>query len=1146
IGELCISGDGIARGYLNREELTKEKFIANPFYKGERMYLTGDLVRWLPDGNIDFIGRKDTQVKIRGYRVELEEIENTILQYSEALQQVVVEQKKISQVSQEKVLVAYYISEKAIDNSMLRDFLEGKLPGYMIPSSYVALEALPLTPNGKIDRKALPIPSSSGRLSGVEYIAPTNETENKLVEIWEEVLGVEKIGIKDNFFELGGHSLKISKLLNLINKTFDVEVTFNDLFINFKIEDQATVILGADKSVHTLITKAPEREGYMLSSSQLRLWILSQFEGGNIAYNMPSVFILEGSLDRVSLETTFQSLIERHESLRTVFRENEKGEIQQIILPSEANKFRLQYEDLTKEKLSKTNIENLIQEELRYTFDLAEDSLLRAKLLKTEQDTYIFSIVMHHIISDGWSVEVMTNELFTLYDAFTKGKPNPLAPLRIQYKDYAFWQQEQLHSENVQEQKHYWLKQFEGEIPVLDLPSFASRPTVQTYAGKQHKKRYEKGILEEFNTLCQSRASTLFMGLLAAVKVLLYRYTNQKDIVVGSPIAGRTHTDLQHQIGFYVNTLALRTKFDGEDSFTTLLSKVKEVTMGAYEHQSYPFDELVENLPIKRDMSRNPLFDVMVTFQNTDNLNVNVQELGGLNIKEYTGEQDINSKFDLEFIFEETDEGLALYLTYNTDIYNDAFIDRLTTHLNILLQNIIVSPETPIHSLAYLSEAETHQLLEEFNATSVDYPQDKTIVDLFEAQVAKTPENIAVVFEEKTLTYSEVNAKSNQFAHYLRKNYAVQPNELIGVKLDRDEQLIVVILGILKSGAAYVPIDINYPEERIAYIEEDSKSKLIVDSKELERFTQLEEDYSKENIEKINTLNDLAYIIYTSGTTGNPKGVMIAHSNAVALIYWSKSTFDLSLFDITYGVTSHCFDLSIYEMFYTLSVGKKLRILTNALSIKEYIGSDSKILLNTVPSVVRGLIEEGIDLKNVSCINMAGEVIPVDMLAGLPLDQMVVRNLYGPSEDTTYSTHYLITDQKYTSIPIGQPISNTKIHILDEALQIVPIGITGNLYVSGAGLTKGYLNREDLTREKFIVHSFAEGERMYATGDLGRWLPDGNIEFLGREDHQVKVRGYRIELGEIEHAILEYSENLKQVVVEAKEIEQEKVLAAYY
>ncbi|WP_316634068.1 non-ribosomal peptide synthetase [uncultured Flavobacterium sp.] len=1137
-GKLYVSGAGVARGYLNKPELTAEKFMNNPFVEGKRMYDTGDLGCWLPDGNIEFLGRKDQQVKLRGYRIELGEIENAMLQYSEDLKQVVVEVKG---ENEEKVLVAYFVSATELDKSKLRSFLQNSLPDYMIPGFYIALEKLPLTPNGKIDRKALPNISGNDIIRK-EYIAPESKTEKILVAIWQEVLGVEKIGVTDNFFELGGHSLVVAQVINRTHKQLEKTVSFKTFFANPTIKDLSKQL---QKNEYTPLPVAEIMDSYPLTASQNRLWILSQMEGGSLAYNMPAAVNLKGAVDKNKLEESFKSLIDRHEILRTYFKTNNQGEVRQHIIPTENVKFAITEEDFCSVENQDEAVIDFLHEKNAEPFDLEQAPLVRASLIKLKEDEYVFFLSLHHIIGDGWSIELLIAEVVSTYNSLTQGKEIHLPKLRIQYKDYAVWLNGVIQQEEQQVSEQYWLDQFKGDLPVLELPSFKKRPLVQTYKGHNLTHHFSIEFLEKIKTFSKEQDVTLFMTLMAGINALLHRYTGQDDIIVGTPIAGREHPDLENQIGLYLNTLGIRTQFKEKNSFLDLVTLQKETLLSAYDHQNYPFDALIGKLNLKRDTSRSALFDVLVILQNQAQLNnLNTEELLNLEVSGYDFSRRM-SQFDLSFTFVETN-GLELSIEYNTDIYDDYLIERMFVHFENLLTELLAQPSKAIQEADYLASSEKQQLMLEFNNTDVAFSKEETLLDLFEKQVKKTPNQIAVVFEDIELTYRELNENANRLAHYLIENYTIEPDDLIGIKLERSEQILVVILGILKSGAAYVPIDVNYPKERIAYIEQDSNAKIVIDQKALEIFIKAQRKYSKENVEKINIPEDLAYIIYTSGTTGNPKGVMIEHRNAVELINWSAVEFDSAKFEIMYAVTSYCFDLSIYEFFYALSIGKKIRILRNALEIKEYVSKEDKILLNTVPSVVRQLLENKVDLKNVSLINMAGEIVPVDIVKKLQKQPIEVRNLYGPSEDTTYSTAYLIKNQEYRSILIGKPISNSQVYILDDYLNPVSIGVTGKLYVSGAGVARGYLNKPELTAEKFMNNPFIEGKRMYDTGDLGCWLPDGNIEFLGRKDQQVKLRGYRIELGEIENTILQYSEDLKQVVVEVKGENEEKVLVAYF
>nr|WP_295873271.1 non-ribosomal peptide synthase/polyketide synthase [uncultured Chitinophaga sp.] len=1137
-GEICIGGAGLAEGYLHQPEMTAAKFVTHPFLAGERIYKTGDIGRWLPDGNIEYLGRKDDQVKVRGYRIELGEIENRLASCP-GISAVAVVAK--TNAAGEKDLVAYVVGQPDLQVTTLKSHLAKTLPAYMVPAHYVLLEALPLNANGKVDRRQLPDPEGLGMESAVAYVAARNSTEEKLVAIWQEILGKEKISTKDNFFDLGGHSLKATRLVSLVHRAFDVKLRLKDLFTAATLEEQALLISGSGEDAFTAIALAETRDSYPLSAAQRRLWVLSQFEEGSMAYNMPGVCRFEGNFNRASLVYAFEQLVARHESLRTIFREDEDGSVAQVVLTAEALRFRIREQDLRHAPAGL--LEECIEETALTPFNLGTGPLLRASLYQVADASWVFVYAMHHIISDGWSMNVLRRELLQYYYAHSRGEALQREPLRIQYKDYASWQQSQLNGEGLQAHKAWWLSQFAGELPVLELPADQLRPAVKTYNGGVVHASIGAAATAGLRVLVQEEGGTLFMGLLAAVNALLYRYTSQPDIIIGSPVAGREHADLEDQIGFYINTLALRTHIDGDRSFRELLRQVKTTTLGAYEHQLYPFDELVDALELQRDMSRSALFDVMVVLQNNEQTAVAAPQEGDMAVKEFNREGRQLSKFDLLFDFSEQADSIRLSLTYNSDIYAHATISRLSGHLQQLLAAIAAEPAQALKELDYLSAAEKHQLLTVFNDTASGKPASQTLSQLFEAQVRRTPQQVAVEAAGGSFTYAALHGESNRFGHYLRDKYNIRRGELIGVKLDRSEWLIAVLLGILKSGGAYVPIDPAYPQERIDYLLADSNCRVVVDGPELAAFLRESAHYRTTDLSPVTDASDLAYVIYTSGSTGHPKGVMIEHRNAHAFINWCEEEFAASCFDIVLAVTSICFDLSVFEIFYTLSTGKKIRLLDSALSITANLHQGEKVLLNTVPSVVNTLLNEGADLGAVTVLNMAGEPIPAKVVAGLDTERMEVRNLYGPSEDTTYSTIYRIKNGG--PILIGKPIADTQVYIVNDHGRLQPCGVAGEICISGSGLSRGYLNKPELTSGKFIPHPFIAGARLYKTGDLGRWLPDGNIDYLGRKDDQVKIRGHRIELGEIESALLKHAAIEAAVVIAKVNTDGEKELVAY-
>ncbi|WP_428229088.1 amino acid adenylation domain-containing protein [Flavobacterium sp.] len=963
--------------------------------------------------------------------------------------------------------------------------------------------------------------------------------------------------------------------IDLVDEKLDIQapkgVMTEDLLNAIKFHKKDLIdflaVYKTKKKEHIFIPQVLAQSSYVLSSSQRRMWLMSQFEAGNTAYNMPSVFELKGDIVISSLAKAFFALIARHESLRTVFEEGEAGDVRQIILNLENCKFQLQYEDLSNDEKHVEKTKAIIQKEIEYSFNLSADSLLRASLVKTSQDTYVFICVMHHIISDGQSAQVMTNELFTLYDQDLKENHNSLPDLQLQYKDYAAWQQDQLKNDKINSHKLYWLQQFETEVPVLDLPTYKTRSAIKTYHGKTVKKIYNAALLKDFSDLCQSQGSTLFMGLLATVKILLYRYTNQTDIVVGSPIAGREHADLQSQIGLYVNTLALRTQFEEQVSFKELLNTVKKITLDAYEHQIYPFDELIEQLSLKRDRSRNPLFDVMVTLQDVDNLGANIERFGAINIKEYETEETI-SKFDLGFTFRTLDKGLGLTITYNTDLYSEEFAQRILNHLEVILGNVIAQPNVSINKLNYLTDTEKYQLLTNFNTTKIDYPKDKTIVDLFEAQADKMPENTAIVFGDIKLTYSALNARANQLAHYL-KEQGVQAGSNVILCFDSHlEQAIVGLLGILKLGAAYVPVDPDYPQERINYVIENSEAKFIVtnsidiplfQSPTLEVVLLDKQDLgcnpdNIKNIQKHSSNQDNAYVIYTSGTTGVPKGVLVTHQNVMDYLHGLSAKIkieDNRSFALMSTIST---DLGNTVLFSSLIFGGQIHLFSkNALRdiyyIQDYFAINEIDCIKIVPSYWKSLEITGKLVSPGKMIIFGGEELSVEIVNQINLDNknLKIINHYGPTETTIGKLlHEVTPNYNYNRIPLGKAFSNTQLYVADQNLSLCAIGVIGELLIGGDGVSKGYLNNPELSEEKFIDNVFHNKERkLYKTGDLVVMHPDGNIEFKGRIDNQVKILGHRIELSEIEKALNKFVDIKSNVVTVFQTEKGNKRIAAY-
>lgn len=1139
VGKLYLSGTGLTRGYLNRPDLTSEKFISNPFEKGTKMYDTGDLAKWDTNGTMEFFGRKDDQIKLRGYRIELGEIENKILQFSIGVQNVVV---IVKEIQKEQVLVAYYVESSIINKSDLRSFLSEQLPSYMIPNHFVRLSSIPLTPNGKVNKKALPGIISSDVVRN-NYVAPNNKTEEKLVSIWEEVIGIEGIGITDHFFELGGHSLMISQMFNMVHREMNKSIPFKKFYSNPTIKDVSTLL---QNDAFVTIKKVPILESYTTTPSQHRLWLLSQIEESNQAYLISGALSLKGNIVIENFTKAFNYVIDRHEILRTYFKNNEEGVLQQLIIPESDFNYGLSVEDFSVLETPYIAVEKYIEECQATSFDLSKGPLFKAALLKVGDDGFIFFLSMHHIISDGWSLEVLTSEVMESYKQLQTGEAFSLPHLPIQFKDYAVWLKEASKKREQKQAKEYWLDNFQGELPVLELPTYRNRPLIKTYSGQTLSYRYSSDVLLKLQDFSKSNQVTLFMTLMTAVKSLLSRYSNQKDIIIGTAIAGREHSELESQIGLYLNTLAIRTQWEEQDSFLDVLNKEKQQLLDAYTYQEYPFDQLVSQLNLKRDASRSPLFDIMVVLQNQNQLSSfrNRNELTDVAIDEYKINRK-TSQFDLSLTFIEKENGLLLEVSYNTDIYSESFITSFFSHLEMIFAQILEFPGIEIGAIDLLTKEEKQTVLENSNNTKVDFDLNQTIIDTLKNQVSKTPNGIAIVFEDKRISYRTLEERSNQLAHYLLQNCKVLPEDLIAVKLERSEWLIISLLAILQSGGAYVPIDNEYPETRIQYIIEDTGTKIVIDERFLNKFFS-EDELPTHSPELKLSPTQLAYVIYTSGSTGKPKGVMIEHKSLLNLCLWHKEAYDVKESSRGTLFSGVAFDASVWEIYPYLLSGATLypindnEIRLNTNKLVSFL-KEKKITHAYLPSkICQSFIEQNItDLNTV--ILTGGEELRYPKKTTLQ-----VFNNYGPTENTVVTTYYNCKNVFKENVPIGKPIDNTEVYILSENLKIQPIGIQGELCVSGVGLSRGYLGQPELTQEKFITHPFKEGERLYKTGDIARWLPDGNLEFIGRKDQQIKIRGNRIELGEIEYALLEYSEGINQAVVVLDKINLENVLVVYY
>jgi len=1164
-GELYIGGAGLARGYLNRPELTAERFVEIDILgRTERVYRTGDLCCWRSDGNLEFLGRLDDQVKLRGFRIELGEIEAVLIDHPDVAQCVVVLREDHPG---DQRLVAYCVPKAhgVLNTNALREHVGERLPNYMVPSAFVLLDKFPLTSSGKISRRDLPEPDGSRQELGADYVAPRSLIEENLVLIWNEVLGIERVGIHDNFFELGGHSLVAIRVNARISSELQVDFSVRNLFeaptiagLANKIEELRRVGAGMSSLPLVRVTRDPGC-GWPLSFSQQRLWFLEQLEGELTAYNMSFGWRIRGELDAEALRGALETLVNRHEVLRTTFAMPDDEPVQVV---GEAVIFDLPVVDLTPldSEAQALEISRFERQEAGRAFDLKNDLMLRAFLLRLSENEHVLLIVMHHIASDGWSLGVLRRELGKLYRAYCRGEEAGLSPLAVQYADFAIWQREGLASGGrIEELLTYWRGQLSG-LEALELPTDRSRPLVPSYRGATHEFEIPGDLVDRLKVLGNREGATLQMTLLAAFQVLLSRYSGQDDIAVGTPIAGRNRIELEGQIGFFVNTLVLRTDLSGEPTFRELLGLVREVSLGAYDHQDLPFEKLVEELQPERNLGRSPLFQVTFQLINFPDDEFQLKDLEVLPLPS-TSER---VRFDLEMHLQQRSEMLSGVIVYSTDLFEASRIERMVGHFLTLLEGLAAHPEERIGELPILRAHERHQLLVEWNDTAVKYPA-RCVHELFEDQVERTPEAVAVVFEDKQLTYCELNERANRVAHALIA-HGVGPDALVGICVERSFEMIAGLLGILKAGGAYVPLDPDYPEARLAFMLEDCGKPLLVTTEGLsKRFVGLADDLlfidhdsalagqPVENPGISSNLDHLAYIIYTSGSTGRPKGVEIPHRGVVRLVCEADyCRFDHDRVFLQFAPLS--FDAATFEIWGALLHGARLVLAPSGREtmdrIPELIGHHGI----TTAWLTAGLFNQFVDkgpgaLSGLEELLIGGEALSPGhvskAIAGLPGTRII--NGYGPTENTTFTSTFQIEScEDHSAISIGRPIANTRVYILDDALHPLPIGVAGELAIGGDGLARGYLNRPELTAERFVeIDIPGRTERVYRTGDLCRWKSDGHLEFLGRIDHQVKIRGFRIELGEIE-AVLAACPGVRDSAVMAREdMPGDKRLVAY-
>ncbi len=1154
-GELLIGGDGLARGYLARPALTAERFVPDRFGKtpGARLYRTGDLVRSLPDGTLDFLGRIDAQVKVRGHRIELGEIEVALVGHP-AIREAVVVAREDRPGDQR--LVAYAVPEGVPAVEDVLNSLRAKLPAYMVPTAIVLLDHLPLNRNGKVDRRALPVPDMS-RDTTETFVEPQSPVEALLAQIWADVLHVERVGRHSSFFALGGHSLLATQLVSRIRDTFQVELPLQRVFEYSTIAGLADQIIQARTSTEQILP-VPRDGTLPLSFAQQRLWFLDQLQPNDPAYTIFAALELQGALDIPVLSASLNRLVARHEVLRTTF-VLEEGQPVQLIKDAESLPLPvIDLRQLPEAEREAAALETA-RAEARQPFDLQHGPLLRMSVVRVKADDYLLLVAMHHSISDGWSMGIVVRELMECYTSQLTGTPADLPALPIQYADYAVWQRQSLHAAALETQLAYWRQQL-ADLRPLQLPTDRPRPHAPSFHGARHSFQVSPDVHAGLKALSRQEGVTLFMTLLAAFQVCLHRYSSQDDISVGTPIANRMRGETEPLIGCFVNTLVLRTDLSGRPSFRALLQRVREVCLGAYAHQDVPFEKLVEEVQPERSLSYTPLFQVMFVLQNTP-----LPELVLPQLTTRLHAIDVGTaQFDLSLQMLETDGAYVSTLEYRTDLFDAATIARFAEHLQRLLIEVVADPARSILDLPLLSAAEQQQMLVEWNANAIPYPQDQCIHTLFEAQAQRTPNATALIAGHERLSYAELDRRASELAEVLRM-YRVGPDLPVALCSYRSSALVVGLLAILKAGSYYVPLDPAYPQERLRYMLDDTGAALLLTERAL-----LQAETIRQPADAIQTIcldeplpaitqpipastvtpDNLAYTIYTSGSTGRPKGVAIPHRSAVALLAWAATLYADDELAGMLAATSICFDLSVFELFLPLAQGGTVILADHALALPQLPAADNVTLINTVPSAMTELVRSGAIPQSVRTVNLAGEPLKNALAQQVYAQPSIERvfNLYGPSEDTTYSTWALIERDSRAEPTVGRPIANTQAYLLDRHMQPVPIGVLGEIYLGGAGLARGYLNRPDLTAERFVPDPFNHdipGARLYRTGDLARYLPDGSIDFVGRIDQQVKIRGFRIEPGEIQ-ALLEQHPAVSEVVVIARDhVRGDKQIIAY-
>lgn len=1168
IGEIYISGGGIARGYLNLPKLTNEYFFNFKFDNNNSLllYKTGDLAKYDANRRIIFQGRKDNQVKINGYRIELSEIENILLELKGIRQTVVI--KKY--IRKENRLIAYTVCENNsnLNISDIRHHLSEHLPDYMLPNVIIILDSFPKLDNGKINRKELPEPGMERPNLNYAYTPPTNDFQKELIEIWEDVLCYEGLGIDDDFFELGGNSLKIISCINRINKKFKIDVPFKYFFkyqTAYKLANKLQNKELKDTNIYPVInTSIKQSNKFTLSFNQESLWFIMQSIPNKSTYNILYSVDMNGEFNLSFLQQSLEKILKRHKQFNSIFKiiNNEL-----VCIINEDHYIGIEFIDLSQvqsNELITAELKKIENKEIKFVFDLETGPLYKFKVIKVNDNMHILLILVHHIIFDGWSINIMIKELSDLYTARLNNDKANLPILPFQFYDFANWQKENSKSSYYTKLSRYWTVKLKDSNFVLDFPGDFLRPKNLNNNGNIKEKIIGKSLKDKIWEFNKQNNATPFMTFLSVFKLLLFKYTKQNNILIGCPVANRNQQEIEKLIGYFVNTIVIRTNISDNNTFIELLQNIRETTFEAFENQDFPFSKIVEGLNVERSVSISPVFQVMFAYHNalTDRFGNEKMSFG---IKEIHNPA---AKYDLVLELDNFNEYLELRIRYNLDLFKNSTIDRLLDEYVYLLSNLIDNPTKLLDEYLLNDDKVLIAKLQEWNSTKTDYSKNKGIHQLIEEQTIRTPDLIAIVFENKELSYNELNIQSNKLARYILAK-GVNSGKPIGIQMGTSEKMIISLLAILKIGSPYIPLDPYYPKDRNNYIIDNSQVELIItDDKYFPVLSQMnmqiininqEEDlidrFSEDNIEINNfTSEDLAYIIYTSGSTGKPKGVMISHKSVCNYLQWMKKTFPMNESDVILNKTSINFDISVWEIFLPLVNGAKLVLARKNLlqapeSLSKLIKKQNITNIQFVPSSLKIFLESGLlsNCKSIKRIFSGGEKLSLDLQNRVfaEFDGDLI-NFYGPTEACIYMSYWICERQsKLNYVPIGKPIDNAEVFILDSNLNPLPTGVSGELHIGGDVLAKGYLNSPELTENSFITSPFDINKIIYKTGDLAKISDDGFIEFLGRIDHQVKVRGYRIELEEIEYYLVKHKLIKQAIVIIREDIDSDVRIIAY-